>query len=110
MHYALFFFTRFGWIENHQAAGADYPVVTGDHSYKTGGAVWQRLDVECAVRPERAAAIKRLILCPVRIHVHHDTREIVCQVGIFPTGVHHTPVVHHHRIPVAVLVKSQTAE
>ena len=32
------------------------------------------------------------------------------QIGIFPAGIHHSSVIHHHRIPVSILVESQPAE
>ena len=62
-----------------------------------------------AVREERAAAIERLVFRPVRVHVHDDAGEIVCQVGIFPAGVHDTPVRDDDRRPVPVLIECQSA-
>ncbi len=42
--------------------------------------------------------------------MHHDTRIIVSQVGIFPTGIHHTSVIHYNRVPIGILVKCQTTQ
>ena len=70
----------------------------------------QRLDIECAVREHRTATIQCFVFCSVRIHVHYDTRIVVSQVSILPTSVHHTSVVHNNRVPVCILVESQTTQ
>ena len=70
----------------------------------------ERFHVERAVREVGTAAVERLVFCPVGIHVHDDAGEIVCQVGIFPTGVHDAAVRDHDRRPVTVLIERQAAQ
>ena len=68
------------------------------------------MHVKCTVGKHCTTSIQCLLLRPVRIHVHHNTGVIVSQVSIFPTSIHHTSVIHNHRIPVCILIKCQTAE
>ena len=85
-------------------------MVTGDNSHESGTVARQRLNIERTVREHRSATIQRFLLRTIRIHVHHDTGIIVRQVRVLPTSVHHTTVIHHYRVPVCVLIESQTAQ
>ena len=83
--------------------------MTGDDSDKRRTVTGQRLYVERTVREHRAATVEGFVFRSVRIHMHDDTGIVVGQVGVLPTGVHHTTVIHDNRIPVGILVKCQTA-
>ena len=84
--------------------------MAGDDADEAAAVFGERFHVERAVREIGAAAVKRFVLRSVRIHVHHDTGEIVCQVGVFPTGVHDAAVRDHDRRPIPVLVEGEAAQ
>ena len=110
LYHTFLFLTRLGRVEDNQTAGTGDTVVPGNNPDERARPVGERLHVEGRVREPRTAAVKILVLGTVRVHVHHEPREVVDQVGIFPTGVHHAAVVHHGRVPVVVLVEGQTAQ
>ena len=84
--------------------------MAGDDTDEAAAVLGERFHVEGAVRKVGAAAVEGFVFRPVGIHVHHDTGEIVCQVRIFPTGVHDASVRDHDRRPVPVLVEGETAQ
>ena len=84
--------------------------MTGNNAYESRPLSGQRLNIECTVREHSTATIKGFVFCSVRVHMHYDTRIVVSQVGIFPTSVHYTSVVHYNRVPVGILVECQTAQ
>ena len=84
--------------------------MAGDDADEAAAVLGERFHVERTVREHRSATIQRFLLRTIRIHVHHDTGIIVRQVRVLPTSVHHTTVIHHYRVPVCVLIESQTAQ
>ena len=85
-------------------------MVTGNDSYKCRSLSGQRLNIECTVREHSAATIKSFVFCSVRVHVHYYTGIVVSQVGVLPTSIHYTSVVHYNRVPVSILVECQTTQ
>ncbi len=83
--------------------------MAGDNADEAAAVLGERFHVERAVRKVGAAAVERFVFRPIRVHVHHDTGEIVCQIRIFPAGVHNASVRNHDRRPVAVLVEGEAA-
>ena len=84
--------------------------MAGDDADEAAAVLGERFHVERTVREIGAAAVERFVFRPVGVHVHHDTGEIVCQVRIFPTGVHDASVRDHDRRPVPVLVEGEAAQ
>ena len=62
-----------------------------------------RLGIEHAVGPVRAGTVEFNLVCSVRIHVHHDSGEVVVDIDVFPAQVHNSTVVHQRRVPVLIL-------
>ena len=83
--------------------------MAGDNADEAAAVLGERFHVERAVRKVGVAAVERFVFRPIRVHVHHDTGEIVCQIRIFPAGVHNASVRNHDRRPVAVLVEGEAA-
>ena len=42
--------------------------------------------------------------------MHDETRVVVRKVGIFPSHIHKTSVVHHPRVPIGILIESHAAQ
>ena len=84
--------------------------MAGDDADEAAAVLGERFHVERTVREIGAAAVERFVFRPVGVHVHHDTGEIVCQVRIFPAGVHDASVRNHDRRPVSVLVEGEAAQ
>ena len=84
--------------------------MAGDDADEAAAVFGKRLHVERAVREIGTAAVECFVFRPVRVHVHHDTGEIVCQVRIFPAGVHDASVRDDDRRPVPVLVEGEAVQ
>ena len=84
--------------------------MAGDDTDKTAVVFGERLHVERTVREIGTASVECFVFCPVRIHVHNNAGEIMCQVGIFPAGVHQAAVRNDDRRPVSVLVECQAMD
>ena len=42
--------------------------------------------------------------------MHDETRIVVRKVGVLPAHIHQTPVVHHSRMPVGILIERHAAQ
>ncbi len=83
-------------------------MVTRCNSDKARCITWQWLNIECRVREVITTTIQRFLLRAIWIHMHCDTREVVCQIGVLPPYIHHLTVIGHCGVPVSILVECQT--
>ena len=105
---AFRFFAAAFRVDDMQFAHSGDAVVPGYNGRKHFGVLSRnRLGIEHAVGPVRTGTVEFNLVCSVRIHVHHDSGEVVVDVDVFPAQIHDSTVVHQGRVPVLILFVGQ---
>ena len=79
----------------------------GDDADNLRRMVWDWLGEENPVRPVGVASVIRQLPGAIRIHREKAAAVGVGNVGVFPAQVEDSPVVHHARAPVVLLVEAK---